>query len=149
MILAVIHRVRSFGLPLLVGVALLFGVNAEAQTRKRKETRPANELAQLREEFIKATKDYKTSLAKLLAIYERNVTRTEEKLVQSQKLYAEGLISKNQLVEAETAVAAAKDKVNASPKSTWPMPTHRLPIRWSRPRPRLRWPKRLCAKEVC
>ena len=92
-------------------LALLFQVNAEAQTRKPKETKPANELAQLREEFIKATKDYKTSLAKLLAIHERNVTRAEEKLVQAQKLYAEGLISKNQLVEAETAVAAAKDKV--------------------------------------
>jgi hypothetical protein len=112
MILAIIHRVRSFGLPLLVGLAVFFQVNAEAQTRKRKEIRPANELAQLREAFIKATKDYQTSLAKLLAIHERNVTRTEEKLVQTQKLFAEGLISKNQLVEAETAVAAAKDKVH-------------------------------------
>lgn len=112
MILAVIHRVRSYGLALLVGVALLFVVNAEAQTRKLKETRPANELAQLREEFIKATREYKTSLAKLLAIHERNVIRAEEKLAQSQKLYAEGLISKNQLADNGTAVAAAKDKVN-------------------------------------
>lgn len=112
MILAVIHRVRSYGLTLLVGVALLFVVNAEAQTKKRKETRPANELAQLREEFIKATREYKTNLGKLLAIYERNVSRAEEKLAQSQRLYAEGLISKNQLADNEAAVAAAKDKVN-------------------------------------
>jgi hypothetical protein len=112
MILAVIHRIRSYGLALLVGVALLIAVNAEAQTKKAKEKRPANELAQLREEFVKATKEYKTSLAKLLAIYERNVTGAEEKLAQSQKLYEEGLISKNQLAETETAVAAAKDKVN-------------------------------------
>lgn len=111
MILAVIHRVRSYGLAVLVGVALLFVVNAEAQTKKLK-TRPANELAQLREEFIKATREYKTSLAKLLAIYKRNVTRAEEKLAQSQRLYAEGLISKNQLADNEAAVAAAKDKVN-------------------------------------
>jgi outer membrane efflux protein len=112
MILAVIHTVRSYGLALVVGVALSFVVNAEAQTKKRKETKPANELSQLREEFIKATGEYKTSLAKLLAIYERNVIRAEEKLAQSQKLYAEGLISKNQLAESETGVAAAKDKVN-------------------------------------
>jgi outer membrane efflux protein len=111
MILAVIHRVRS-GLPLLVGMALLFVVSAEAQSRKPKGPKPDNELAQLREEFIRATKEYKTSLAKLSAIYDRNVTRAEEKLVQSQKLYAEGLISKNQLAESETALAAAKDKVN-------------------------------------
>ena len=69
-------------------------------------------MAQLQEEYIKATREYKTSLAKLLAIHERNVTRAEEKLAQSQKLYAEGLISKIQLAETETAVAAAKDKVN-------------------------------------
>ncbi len=112
MILAIIHRVRSYILALLVGVALLFVVNAEAQTKKPKETRPANELARLHEDFIKATREYKTSLAKLLAIYERNVTRAEEKLAQSRKLYTEGLISKNQLADNETAVASAKDKVN-------------------------------------
>lgn len=112
MILAVLHRFRSFGFALLVGAALLFVVDVEAQTKKPKVTRPANELAQLREEFIKTTTEYKTSLAKLLDIYQRNVTRAEEKLVQSQKLYAEGLISKIQLGEAETAVTEAKGKVS-------------------------------------
>lgn len=112
MFLAIIHRVRSKGLALLLSVALLTVVNAEAQTKKSKGTRPTSELTQLREEFIKATKEYKTSLAKLLAIYERNVASTEEKLAQSQKLYAEGLISRKQLAETETAVAAAKDKVS-------------------------------------
>ncbi len=112
MILGVIHKVRSYGLALLVGVTLLFVVNAEAQNKKLKETRPSNELAQLREEFIRATKEYKTNLAKLLAFHERNVARAEEKLEQSQRLYVAGLISKNQLADNETAVAAAKDKVN-------------------------------------
>ena len=37
--------------------------------------------------------------------------KAEEKLVQSQKLFAEGLISRNQLAESESAVAAAKEKV--------------------------------------
>ena len=111
MILATIHRIRSCGLPLLVLLAVLFQVNAEAQDRKRQQTKQANELARLREEFIQATKDYKASLAKLSGIHERNVTRAEETLAQSQKLYAEGLISKNQLVDAETEVATAKDQV--------------------------------------
>lgn len=112
MILAVINRVWSYGLALFVGVALSIVVNTEAQTKKLKGTTPANELSQLHEEFIKATREYKTSLAKLLAIYERNLNRAEEKLAQSQKLYAEGLISKNQLADSETAVANAKDKIN-------------------------------------
>jgi Outer membrane efflux protein len=114
MILAVIHRIRSFGLPLLVGLVLLFQTNADAQTRKRKDTKPANELAKLREEFITATKDYKTSLARLIAILERNVTTTEQKLAQTQELFAEGLIAKAKLLEAEAEVAAAKDKLRDS-----------------------------------
>src|SRR4029434_8991584 len=92
----------------LVGAALLFHVNAGAQTKKPKEIKPATELALLRAEFIKAAQDYKESLAKLSAILERNLTRAEEKLAQSQKLYAEGLLAKRQIVDAETEVATAK-----------------------------------------
>jgi len=112
MVLPIIDKVRSRGLPLLVGMVLLFGVNASAQTKKPKRPKPTSDLAQLHEDFIKATREYKSSLAKLLDIYERNLARAEEKLVQSQKLFEEGLISKIQLAEAETAVAAAKDKIN-------------------------------------
>jgi hypothetical protein len=96
-------------------VLLLFlvsAVAAPAQTRKSKPGKPVNQLAKLQEDFIKATKEYKASLTKLLAIYERNVTKAADKLAQSQKLFNEGLISQNQLAESETAVAAAKDKVN-------------------------------------
>ena len=97
---------------LVMFLALSFAASAEAQTKRPKQTKPVNELPKLREEFINATKEYKASLTKLLAIHERNVTRAEEKLVQSQKLFAEGLISKNQLAETESAVATAKDRVN-------------------------------------
>ncbi|MEP6922300.1 MAG: TolC family protein [bacterium] len=88
-----------------------------AQKRKpkpaaTKPTAPVNEIAKLQEEFIKATKEYKANLARLSALYERNVTRTEERLTQAQVLFKEGLISKNQLTESELAVAAAKDKVS-------------------------------------
>jgi hypothetical protein len=91
---------------------LLSAVVTPAQNRKPKLGKPVNELAKLREEFIKATKEYKASLTKLVAIYERNVTRAMDKLAQSEKLFNEGLISRNQLAESESAVAAAKDKVS-------------------------------------
>ena len=48
MVLAVLRKIGSNGLALWVGVALLLVVNAEAQTRKPKETKAPNELAQLR-----------------------------------------------------------------------------------------------------
>ena len=69
------------------------------------------ELAKLREEYVKATKDYKASLEKLLAIYEANVKKAEDKLELSQKLLAEGLIAKAQVQENERLLAAEKAKV--------------------------------------
>ena len=102
-------------IPLIV-LLLAFSFDAAAQrkskTRKPPAAAPQSELAKLRDEYIAATKEYKSSLEKLLAIYEVNVTKAEEKLEQAKKLLAEGLIAKTQLEENERAVAAAKDKVS-------------------------------------
>lgn len=87
-------------------------IDAPAQKKKSKRVERQTELARLRDEFIKATKEYKTSLARLVALYERDVTKAEERVAQSQKLLSEGLISKNQLAENEAALATAQDKVN-------------------------------------
>ena len=91
-------------------------LDVSAQRKRAKKPAPAavTELAKLREEFVKATNDYKTSLGKLLAIYEGNVTKAEEKLKLSKKLLADGLISKAQVAENEHALAAAKEKVTAT-----------------------------------
>ena len=98
---------------LLIAVIALAGMGVSAaQARKPKLVeRSPTELAKLRDEYIKATKEYKANLTKLLELYERNVTTAEEKLAQTQKLFAEGLTSKNQVTEYETAVATARDKV--------------------------------------
>lgn len=99
---------------LIVIVVTVLSVDVSAQRKTKKKTPPApqTELAKLREEFVNATKDYKSSLGKLLAIYEGNVTKAEDKLALSKKLLAEGLIPKNQVEENERAVAAAKEKVS-------------------------------------
>jgi hypothetical protein len=98
----------------LLVTAILFvcAIGAPAQKKKAKRVAPQTELARLRDEFIKATKEYKDSLTRLVALYERDVTKAEEKLAQSQKLLSEGLISKNQVSENEVALAAAKGKVD-------------------------------------
>src|ERR1044071_2504264 len=100
---------------LIVIVITALSVDAFAQRKTKKKPAPApppTELAKLREEFVNATKEYKTSLEKLLAIYEGYVEKAEEKLDLSKKLLAEGLISKTQVEENERAVAAAKEKVS-------------------------------------
>lgn len=98
----------------LVVISLLLAMDVSAQRKPKKKPFPAappSELAKLREEFVKATNDYKASLDKLLAIYEQNVKKAEEKVELSKKLLAEGLIPKTQVEENERALDAEKTKV--------------------------------------
>lgn len=96
---------------LILALVACLSTSVHAQTKKPKKAKPVNELARLQEEFISATKDYKASLGKLLATYERDITKAEAQLTQSQALFAQGLIAKTQLNQSESALAAAKDKV--------------------------------------
>jgi hypothetical protein len=102
-------------LPLCAGlliVAAASSIDVFAQRKTKKRPAPAaNELAKLREEFVKATNEYKASLAKLLPFHEEKVKRAEEKLEQSQKLVAEGLIPRAQLEESDRALTGAKSEV--------------------------------------
>ncbi|MFN2498724.1 MAG: TolC family protein [Pyrinomonadaceae bacterium] len=73
--------------------------------------KPVDELAKLRDEFVRATKEYKASLEKLLASYEKNVAKAEARLNQSRELFAQGLVSKNDVAVSERTLAEANDKV--------------------------------------
>lgn len=97
---------------LFVMAVLSLEVFAQRQTKKRTPPPPqATELSKLREEFIKASNEYKTSLGKLLPYQETQVKRAEEKLEQAKKLLEEGLIARSQVEENERALALAKEKV--------------------------------------
>jgi hypothetical protein len=97
----------------IVMIAVLaIDVSAQRKTKKKPVApAPPSELEKLREEFVKATNEYKASLEKLLAIYEGNVTKAEEKVTQAKQLLAEGLIARAQVEESEHAVALAQQKV--------------------------------------
>ena len=68
-------------------------------------------MAKSREEFTRLTKEYKSSLEQLIALYERDVKRAEEKLAQSKELYTQGLISRKNLEDSERAVTDARAKI--------------------------------------
>jgi hypothetical protein len=93
---------------------------AAQRKSKSKKTPPAgtpapqNELSKLRDDYIKSTNEYKSSLEKLIAIYEKSVVRAEEKVAQSKKLLDEGLISKVQYEQSELALKSEQDKVNTA-----------------------------------
>jgi hypothetical protein len=104
----------GFVLLCVVAIVSLAGGDVAAQKKSRQAkpaTTPASELARLRAEFVKATNEYKASLEKLRSTYEKNVTQAEAKLVTSRELFAQGLISKNDVEAGERLVAAARDKV--------------------------------------
>ena len=96
---------------LLVAAASSVDVFAQRKTKKKPATAPKTELAKLREDFVKATNEFKASLAKLLPFQEQKVKRAEEKLDQSRKLFAEGLIPRAQLEENERVLTDAKGEL--------------------------------------
>ena len=97
---------------------LSYDVSAQRKSKKKPApAQPPSELTKLREEYVKATNDYKASLGKLLPLYQNELKRAEEKLEISKKLLVEGLIPKTQLEESERAVALAKQKIAETNRS--------------------------------
>jgi hypothetical protein len=83
-----------------------------AKPAPKPTAQPASELTQLRDSYIKTTKEYKSSLQKLLLLYQASALKAEQRLAQSQELYKDGLLSKKQVEDSEHAVAVEKEKVN-------------------------------------
>src|SRR5436309_3569197 len=55
-----------------------------ARQAKTSPAQPSSELAKLRDEYIKATKEYKASLQKLLTLYQGGARKAEERVNQTQ-----------------------------------------------------------------
>ncbi len=105
---------------LLCVLAFLFPEASATAAQRKRQVKPApkttappvDELTQLRDSWIKATKEYKASLQKLLALYEGSEHKAEQRLAQSKDLYKDGLLSKRQVEESERAVGVEKEKVS-------------------------------------
>ena len=72
---------------------------------------PQTDLAKLRDEYVKATKDYKASLQRLLALYEAALKKAEDKRDQARKLFSDGLMSRREVEATEEVVTEARLKV--------------------------------------
>ena len=99
---------------LLVFTIALQSASAQNKRKPAAKPVPVDELTKLRNDFVKSTNEYKSSLGKLIAIYENNVKKAEDKLAQSKKLLDEGLISKVQYQENELAVKGEQEKLNGA-----------------------------------
>lgn len=100
-------------LPFLLLVPSALGAQKKSAAAKPKaiQTKPGDELARLRDEFIKATNEYQALLKKQLPGLERNVVRAQDQLTKLGQLFAEGLISRKELEASERALGEAKGKV--------------------------------------
>ena len=102
-----------------VSVALML-LASGAYSQKRKPAvkpraataQPVTELSKLRDEYIRATKEYQASLKRLLILYQESARKAEQRVAQSQKLLADGLISKVELEKSESALTDANLKVS-------------------------------------
>ena len=89
-------------------------VYAQHKTPTRKsqteQTKTTDQLAKLRDDYIKATREYKASLEKLIAFYEADERRAEQRLAQTRELFAQGLVAKREIEASESALKSAKEK---------------------------------------
>jgi len=106
-------KIKSFPIVMLILVCAMIANGQRKQSVKPTQKDQATaEVTRLRDEYIKATKEYKASLQKLLALYQTSELKAEQRVTQSQELYRDGLISQPQLEASERAVAVEKEKVS-------------------------------------
>lgn len=82
-----------------------------ASSQPNRQAEPESELARLRAQLVQATKDYKESVGKLLALYETDVKRADERVAKTKELYEAGLVSKRELEAEQASASAARARV--------------------------------------
>jgi len=107
------NRIHLCACLLVVVVSLCVDVAAQGKKKQKPAASPspATELTKLREEYIRLTNEYKAGLGKIIPYQESEVKKAEEKLEQSKKLFAEGLIARAHVEENERALQIAKQKL--------------------------------------
>lgn len=91
-------------------IAFLMSLNpAQAQS---KSVKSSDQLARTQAEVASSTQKYQESLAAVLALDEERVKEATELLATRRQLFDEGVVSKRELEQSETALAAAQAKVD-------------------------------------
>ena len=102
------------GLALSLSLAAAPARGQKIQGRDETPSKSESEPARLRSQLTEATREYKTNLEKLVAIYEADAKQAEGRLQKIKELFAQGLITRREMETSEDAAACARDKyVNA------------------------------------
>ena len=94
-------------------VAFAGGLSAQGQTRPAQTVPPANSSnpARLREQLTQASQAYKSSVEQLVAIYEADAKKAEERLAQMKELCSQGLAKRQDVETAAEALKVASVKL--------------------------------------
>src|SRR5262249_15702195 len=98
--------------------------NGLAQSRKAPtrakapsaQTKLKSDVAAAKAELIKATTEYKTSVATLVTMYEAELKNAQAQLETRKQLFTQGIISKKDLDDSKKKIAEAQAKINGSRK---------------------------------
>ncbi|HKP11804.1 MAG TPA: hypothetical protein VJZ91_06820 [Blastocatellia bacterium] len=109
---------------LVAMLVALTGASAFAQSRRAapRAAKPAaqsklkSDVAAAKAELIKATTEYKSSLATLASMYEAELKGAQQQLETRKQLFAQGIISKKELDASEKQIADAQAKIDGSRK---------------------------------
>jgi len=113
--MTLINRTHVFVLVLLLTIVS----SGQAQKRRfkpntqfhTKQSQQPDSIKEFREDFIKASEDYKASLEKLLGFYESDVQKLTEHTAKWKELYTDGLISRQEYEAASGNISEAQAKV--------------------------------------
>jgi soluble lytic murein transglycosylase-like protein len=105
----------------LFALILMFAVVGTGQAQKKSgqpkaqlhatKAQEADTFKQFRDDFIKASEDYKASLEKLLTLYEEDARKVTEQQSKLKALYADGLISRQEYESTGATITGAEAKV--------------------------------------
>jgi hypothetical protein len=106
----------------LVLLTSFVAASAQVKTMKAAAASPTKQVEQsgdmqkFRQDFIKASEDYRASLQELATSYEGELQKAKEEQDKLKGLYTDGLISRVEFEASEKALADAQAKVNDSRK---------------------------------
>lgn len=98
------------GLALCFFLAVVPAHGQKIQSRDETPSKSQSAPTRLRSQLAEATRDYKASLERLVAIYEADAKQADGRLQKMKELYAQGLITRRELDTSEEVAAQARNK---------------------------------------
>jgi hypothetical protein len=113
---------RSMALVTMLFALASAGVLAQSRKAAPRAAKPTpqsklkSDVAAAKAELIKATTEYKSSMATLATMYEAELKNAQQQYETRKQLFAQGIISKKELDASEKQIAEAQAKIDGSRK---------------------------------